>query len=81
MNFDKTAALDALRQTRASLRRAPGKRLGIKGGTVGTQAYPTTGAQRALAILVSFPKTTADGEATDFTVPNPRQTFSDMLNK
>ena len=30
---------------------------------------------------MSFPKTTADGEATDFTVPNPRQTFSDMLNK
>ena len=80
-NFNKPAALDALRQTRAALRRAPGKRLGIKAGTIGTQAYPTTGAQRALAILVSFPKTTANGEATDFTVPNPRQTFSDMLNK
>ncbi|MDD6593814.1 MAG: M6 family metalloprotease domain-containing protein [Bacteroidales bacterium] len=41
---------------------------------------PTTGQQRALAILVSFPQTSTH-DATDFSYDDPRQLFDDMLNK
>ncbi len=46
---------------------------------VGKFDYPTKGKQRALAILVEFPKI-GNGEGVSFTLENPRQLFSDMLN-
>lgn len=43
-------------------------------------AFPTTGKQRSLAILVTFPQTSASN-ATTFSHPDPQRLFHDMLNK
>ncbi len=48
---------------------------------VGNFDYPTKGKQRALAILVEFPKIGDDGQGVSFTLPNPQQLFDDMLNQ
>ncbi len=48
---------------------------------IGESAYPTTGEQQALAILVQFPKIGENGNAVSFTIPNPRQTIDNMLNQ
>ncbi len=48
---------------------------------IGESAYPTTGDQQALAILVEFPQVGTNGNAVSFTIDNPRQTIDDMLNK
>lgn len=48
---------------------------------MGETTYPTIGNRRALAILVDFPQTTSQTEATQFHFDNPKQLFSDMLNK
>ena len=45
----------------------------------GQTAYPTKGKRKTVAILVDFPGTTDSG--VTFTVPNPHDTFHDMLNK
>ncbi len=56
------------------------KRSNSKLKAVGQSSYPTKGQQRALAILVEFPKIGDSGNAVTFTIENPRQTFEDMLN-
>ena len=83
--IDRRAAVDSLcmqwrrqRDAMGALRRMPSPR---RAPGEPQRAVPTKGSQRSLALLVTFPKTTDDGEATVFSVADPRQLFDDMLNK
>ncbi|MDD5779669.1 MAG: M6 family metalloprotease domain-containing protein [Bacteroidales bacterium] len=83
--IDRRAAVDSLcmqwrrqRDAMGALRRMPSPR---RAPGEPQRAVPTKGSQRSLALLVTFPKTTDDGEATVFSVDDPRQLFDDMLNK
>lgn len=73
--YDKKSAGEAFARKHAEMRKQTPLRRALNTG------YPTTGTQRALAILVDYPKIGDAGTAVPFTTPNPRQTFSDMLNK
>lgn len=83
--IDRRAALSSLREQWSLRRAAMGapRRMPMPWRVAGEpqRAVPTKGSQRSLALLVTFPKTTDDGEATVFSVADPRQLFDDMLNK
>lgn len=51
------------------------------GARLGGSGFPTHGQQKALAILVEYPKTDLHPEGREFTIANPRQHFADLLNK
>ena len=82
--IDKTASLRRIGDMARAMRRPSGSPLRVTGvqqsGVQSRVAFPTSGEQRALALLVTFPKTTADGSATEFESDDPRQLFDDMLN-
>lgn len=76
--MDRTAMLRTERtlwQERRQARKAPDRMPKPQRANV-----PTTGKQRGLAILVTFPKTDYS-EATTFSIDNPRQMFDNMLNQ
>ncbi len=74
--IDKAAAVGLLQRGYAEKR----QKSPLQKAVIGESSFPTKGSQRALAILVDFPKIGDNGTAVGFTVENPRQTFSDMLN-
>lgn len=74
--FDSVAFAGKMRNATSSLRNPSKLRTSIS-----TNGFPAHGKQRALAVLVEYPKTDKHPEGRSFTMDNPRQHFDDMLNK